>query len=251
MARPGFTAPQFNGRSGGAGFESPRRKRNWFKKATSLLLAATALCGAMEANYQFQDFKGHDPLLTPMYKTLPESFQQASVGAADTWSLHGALRHQPVNALPDHVQVCIPNSMAEKLKTAEPGSPLARYIGEIEAHARGVAARHAEPDKSYGENEHHGSNFYGHWFFYANEGEQNLYENGQHPAAPLYAQPRHRSSWPGASILSKALSSAFGNAFNETEECGNTDNDHNKGSENYNQASYYMTHDGTKIPVPK
>ena len=224
----GYTTNGFNGSSssGGAGFQSHRGKKGsgWFKKFMSGLLAATALCGAMGVNYLYQDFKGAD-------SSSASSFNKASIAAADALSLWGGLFHRPVNALPDHVQVCIPNSIAEKLKHAEPGSPLARYIGEIEDHARGVAARHAEPGKSYGENEYHNGDFYGHWFLYANEGEEKLYENGQRPAAPIYAQSYSSTQITGM-------------------DCGNT-NGHAEGSKNYNQASHYVTHDGTKIPVPK
>ena len=252
MARAGYSSSEFNGKSGKAGYDKP--SGGWSKKTMALLLAATALCGTMEANYQFQDFKGYDPALTPAYQKLSPEMRKFSIDAADLWSLSGALRDRPVNALPDHSLVCIPNNMAERYNNAAAGSPEANYFQEIELHADLVKQRHTEPNMSYGENENHRVDFDGHWLFYANKGEEKLYENGQRPLGPLYAQAYKSASYPLSSLLSKLLSFLFGNAFNGNIECGNTEGHKtgpNSGPENYNQASYLLTHDGTKIPVPK
>lgn len=251
----GYTTDRFNdtgGKSGKAGIKGHSGKKkggSWLNKVSYALLAATALCGAMQLNYEYYDYKGRSPLGSasdafnalyynayrttdsPVIKgamdTSRDAAEHASRGAAKIWAgLTG--QHTPVTLLPDHVTACIPNELVKEFNHPAAGSPMAELKRDFESLYKNVAQRHAEPGITYAENENHGVNNDGDWLIYLNKEDLERYENGQRPEAlPI-------NSYHSTSMYSK--------------KCGQSEG-HDDGAENY--TSLFVTHDGTIIPAPK
>lgn len=98
------------------------------KLSAGRILIAVVLVLALEANYRYYDFKGKAPLvsLTFIYNSLPDGIRSIAWAAGKTWAVVTG-RRTPVTLLPDHVMLCIPNSLALALENPAPGSPEELY----------------------------------------------------------------------------------------------------------------------------
>lgn len=234
MARKGYTTPAFNGRSGGgAGLQQPSKNRkSFFGRLLPWLMAGTALAVVMQINYWHYDRKGHAPFvgLDRGYDSMsPETAANMRAGASFWTAATG--QNTAVTLLPDHMTVCVSNELADEFNNPAPGSAMDRLKREVESQTEGpygIAKRHTEPGITYDENKNHRAGDGGHWHIYVDRHNLNQYQGGG-PVLPLLAFAYHNTQLR-----------SFG--------CGTT-NGHEDGPENYDKASYHLTHDGTKIPV--
>lgn len=131
-------------------------------------------------NYDYHNTKGNDRPGSWLLSSLPEPLMNLSRGIAKVYATV-AHEPEPVTTLPDHVMLCVPNTIWFDWKEPDPGSGAELFKQDAEDIARHVARKYTKPDMLYYQNKDH-ENMSGpeggEWIMYAEKEKLIEYLNG-------------------------------------------------------------------------
>lgn len=130
--------------------------------------------------YDYHNTKGNDRPGAWLLNSLPEPLMNLSRGIAKI-NATVAAAPQPITTLPDHVMLCVPNSIWFAWKDPKHGSQEALFKQDAEDIARNVARKYTKPDMLYYQNKDHESMSGpegGEWIMYAEPEKLEEYQKG-------------------------------------------------------------------------